>query len=270
VNLRQSQTQINLVGGYLTAPVFAGGSFLFRANLPLVHISRDFSVSGPPASIVPAPSSPPLSPAGVGAVNAVAAAANAQVQASLAATGAMQNRSVTGLGDLELVAAWRGAVGPMRLIAGGVLQLPTGAYDANRGPNPGFGDFRTLQLGVGSVYALPNRLSVGARAAWGTNTTNRATDYHAGDFVLVEGALRKDWTRVGVGIDLVAIRQIENDRLRGASLPNSRLRNNSASPFLSWRLSRDMVVSLQHSRTFASRNAQVSNTTFVRLDVATF
>jgi hypothetical protein len=270
VNLKQRQTQLNLAAGYLTGPDFAGGSLLFRATLPLIHMTRDFSVSPTAAAgIVPTPSSPPLSRAGLGVVNAAAAAANAQVQTLQATTSAMQNDTVSGLGDVELAAAWRRGFGRTRVLAGAALYLPTGAYDANRGPNPGFGDFRTLQLGVGAVHPLDNGLTLAARASWGTNTTNRATHYRSGDFAVLEGALRKDWRRLGAGVNLVAIRQIEDDRLNGVTLPNLRLRNNAAGPFVSWRLSRDTVLTLQHSRTFGGRNAQVSNTTFVRVEMGT-
>ena len=40
------------------------------------------------------------------------------------------------------------------LDAGGVsLFLPTGNYDKNRGPNPGFGNFYTLRPGIALSYA---------------------------------------------------------------------------------------------------------------------
>lgn len=268
VDLKQSQTQLNLVATYLTAAEAGGGRLLLRANLPLIRISRDFSINGAAATISPQPASPPLPPAAVAAVNAIGAAANAQVQAALAATAATHNASVSGLGDLELSAAWLQDFGQLRFIAGAGLHLPTGTYNANRGPNPGFGNFRTLQLGVGAAYALDNGFRLGGRASWATNSTNRDTNYRSGDFAVFEAAVRKDWMRFAAGLNVVAVRQLEDDRAAGTDVANMRLRNYSAGPFVSWRLSRAIAFTAQHTRTFGGRNAQVSHTTFVRMDVA--
>lgn len=267
VNLKQSQTQLNLIGTYLPAAEFAGGRFVLRANLPVVRVDRDFSVTMGASTISPQPSSPPLPPAALSAVNAVAAATNTQVQAALAASSAMQNDGVSGLGDLELSAAWVSSAARFRWAAIAGLYLPTGTYNPNRGPNPGFGDFRTFQLGVASVYALDEGLQLGGRASWATNSTNRKTGYRSGDFALFEAALRKDWMRWGVGINAVAVRQLEDDRTGGAAT-NGRLRNYAAGPLVTWRLSRDITLTAQHSRTFGERNAQVSHTTLLRMDVA--
>jgi hypothetical protein len=267
IDISQAQTQLNLVGLYVPRGEFAGGKFVFRANLPVVRISRDFAIVPGASTISPQPSSPPLPAAALGAVNAVAAAANAQVQSSFAATAAMQNGETTGIGDLELAGAWYTDAGRMRLIAGAGLHLPTGTYSANRGPNPGLGDFRTFQVGVAAVGLLADGLRLGARVAWGTNSTNRKTGYRTGDFAIVEAALRKDWMRYGLGLNILSLRQIEDDRAAGVPV-NGRLRVWSAGPFFTWRLSREMSLTAQHSRTFGERSAQLARTTYLRLDYA--
>jgi hypothetical protein len=265
VNLTQTQTQLNLVGGYATAPSFAGGRLVLRANLPLIEISRNFQVIQPAPVVTPTPSSPPLPPAALGAVNAVASAATAQWQTQLAATAASQNQSVTGLGDLDLTAAWVRDFDRLRVSAAIGLQLPTGDYDAKRGPNPGFGDYRTVQIGVVSSYAVSESLTVAGRLSWGTNSTNGDTQYRSGNFAVVEGSvLKKLNAGPVVGVNLLAIRQTTDDRSNGVAVPSQRYRNNSVGPFLAWPMDSRTAVAVQVAQTFGGRNALVSRSVQVR------
>lgn len=270
VNLEQTQYQLNLMAGYVTQPLYAGGSFVFRANLPFVYLSRSFSAVQGAGVITPTPAAP-LPANAIAAVNTVGAAVNAQVQASLAAAGAIQNLDASGIGDLELSAAWVKHAGPWRYGAGLTLHLPTGSYDAGRGPNPGLGDFRTVQVGASAAYTFPGTpWSVAARAGVGTNSTNTATNFRSGDFQLAEVAVARFTSGWLVGANLLAIRQRTDDKVNGAAVLNTRYRANAAGPFATHRIEgTPFSINVHVSRTFGERNAVVLRTAQVRL-VGTF
>lgn len=273
VNLSQSQTQLNLVGGFVTAPNYMGGSLSWRVNVPLIWQSRDFSTTQAAGTVVPTPS-PALPVAARGAINAVAAAANAQVQSTLAATAATHNTSVSGLGDVELSAAWLRRMDRLRVAANLSLYVPTGKYDKARGPNPGFGDFYTLQPGVGFTYALESPgesnwahgVTLAGRAVYGVNSTNRDTDYRSGNYAAIEGAAVKTTGPWALGVNLLALRQVTDDRAAGVTVADSRYRTNAAGPFVAYKLpARDLAVNVHLSQSFGGRNALVSRTLQLRL-----
>lgn len=272
-DVRQSQVQLGLTGGYATEPVYGGGALVLRASLPLIQQHRSFQASQPAGAIVPA-IAPSLPAPAANAVNAVASAANAQLQASLDALNASQNKDVFGAGDLELSAAWTRTQERLRIGAGLNVYLPTGSYDPSRGPNPGYGRMRTAIAGVGASYAFgspgaaagPGGPTLAARATYGTNTRNRDTDYRSGDFASAEVAVSKPFGNWGLGANLLSLRQLEDDTRGGSPVALSRYRSNAAGAFVMYKLpGRDAAVSLQWSQTFGERNAFVSRTLQLRL-----
>lgn len=274
VNLTQSQTQLNLVGGFVTQPDYAGGSFALRINAPFIRQSRSFVASQASGTAVPTPSA--QLPVQVrGAINAVAAAANAQLQSALAASGATHNTEVSGLGDIELSAAWVRRMERLRLAANLNLHLPTGKYDKARGPNPGFGDFHTLQSGVALTYALADAadsprwaqgISLAGRASYGVNSTNRDTDYRTGNFIAFEGAAVKVMGPWALGANLLSVQQVTDDRAGGVVVPDTRYRAHAAGPFVAYKFpGRDLAFNVQLSQTFGERNALVARTLQLRL-----
>lgn len=269
IGFRQNQTQLNLVGGYLTENTYGDGRLAFTVNVPLIHQSRSFTAAQPLGTVSPTP------PAAVAAaVGAVAAAANAQVQAGVAATAATQNTSVSGLGDIELTAAWIRHIDRLKIAAGVSLFAPTGSYDAARGPNPGFGNFYTLRPGVAMTYALnPNPADTGwdsgvtiaGRVSLGFNGRNKDTDYRSGNFAQAEAAIAKVTGNWGFGANLLAVQQTTNDSGTGAPADGNRYRNYAFGPFLSYKLpGKDAGFNLHYSRSFGSRNALVSQTIQLR------
>ncbi len=274
VDLTQSQTQLNLVGGWVTQPDYAGGSFALRINVPFIRQSRSFVASQAPGTVAPTPSA--QLPAQVrGAVNAVAAAANAQLQSALIASGSMHNTDVSGLGDVELSAAWVRRMERLRVAANLSLHLPTGKYDRARGPNPGFGDFHTLQSGVALTYALADAadsprwaqgISLAGRASYGVNSTNRDTDYRTGNFIALEGAAVKVMGPWAIGANLLSVQQGSDDRAAGVVVPDTRYRAHAAGPFVAYKLpGRDLAFNVQLSQSFGERNALVARTLQFRL-----
>lgn len=274
VDLSQTQTQLNLVGGLVTRADYAGGSFAVRLNIPLIRQSRSFLATQAQGAVSPVPSA--QLPAQLrGAISAVAAAANAQVQSALAATAATHNTDVSGLGDIELSAAWVRRMERLRVAASLNLHLPTGKYDRARGPNPGFGDFYTLQSGVALTYALGGStdiprwmqgVSLAGRASYGVNSTNRDTDYRSGNFVALEGAAVKVMGPWAVGANLLSVHQVTDDRAAGAVVPDMRYRTHAAGPFVAYKFAgRDLAFNAQLSQSFGGRNALVARTLQFRL-----
>ena len=274
VDLAQNQTQLNLVGGLVTRPDYAGGSFALRVNVPFIRQSRSFAATQPPGAVAPAPSA--QLPAQLrGAISAVAAAANAQVQSTLAASAATQNTDVSGLGDIELSAAWVRRIERLRVAANLNLHLPTGKYDRTRGPNPGFGDFYTLQPSVAVTYALGDSLdsprwaqgvSLAGRVSYGVNSTNRDTDYRTGNFIALECAAVKVMGPWAVGANLLSVQQVTDDRAAGVVVADSRYRSHAAGPFVAYKFpGRDLAFNVQLSQSFGGRNALVARTLQLRL-----
>lgn len=269
IGFKQDQTQINLMGGYLTESTYADGRFAFAVNVPLIQQSRSFSASQPLGTVSPTPPTPLLA-----AVNAVAAAANAQVQSGVAATAASQNVDASGFGDTEVSAVWVRHRDRLKVAAGVSLFLPTGSYDKNRGPNPGFGNFYTLRPGVAVTYALnPNHtdsswdagVTLAGRLSYGINSTNKATDYRSGNFVYGEAGIVKVNGNFAFGANLYMTQQVTDDAGSGATLGGNRYKNFGIGPFLSYKLpGKDAGFNLHVSQPFGSRNALVAQSLQLR------
>ena len=270
----QDQTQLNLVGGYLTEGKYGDGHVAFAINVPFIQQKRTFVVTQPAGTLTPAATTPPLSAAIVGQLNAGAAQANALVQAKVLAAGANQNLETSGVGDTELSTVWVRHVDLLKVAAGVSLFVPTGSYDKNRGPNPGFGNFYTLRPGVAVTYNLNPKhsdetwdsgVTIAGRVSYGMNTRNKDTDYKSGNFIYSEGGIvkvRGDWA---YGVNVFAIQQISDDTGSGATLGGNRYKTNGVGPFVSFKLpGKDAGFNLQYSDNFGGRNAIVAKSLQLR------
>lgn len=270
----QDQTQLNLVGGYLTEGKYGDGHVAFAINVPFIQQKRTFVVTQPAGTLTPAATTPPLSAAILGQLNAGAAQANALVQAKVLAAGANQNLETSGVGDTELSTVWVRHVDRLKVAAGVSLFVPTGSYDKNRGPNPGFGNFYTLRPGVAVTYNLnPKHLdetwdsgvTIAGRVSYGMNTRNKDTDYKSGNFIYSEGGIvkvRGDWA---YGVNVFSIQQISDDTGSGATLGGNRYKTNGVGPFVSFKLpGKDAGFNLQYSDNFGGRNAIVAKSLQLR------
>ncbi len=273
IDFNQKQTQLNLVGGYLTEGLYGDGHVAFAINVPLIRQSRSFIALQAAGTVSPTP--PAALPAAArGAIAAVAAATNAAVQAGIAATSAAQNAEVSGIGDTELSMVWVRHQDRLKIAAGVSLFVPTGVYDKNRGPNPGFGNFYTLRPGVAVTYALNPHpsdsawdagVTVAGRLSYGINTTNNDTDYRSGNFIYGEVAVVKvmgDWA---FGSNLLTTQQVTDDSGTGAPTDGNRYRTYGIGPFLSYKLpGKDAGFNLQYSDNFGARNAIVAKSLQLR------
>jgi hypothetical protein len=270
----QDQTQLNVVGGYLTESKYADGHVAFAINVPFIQQKRTFIVTQPAGTLTPAATVPPLSPAIVGQLTAGTAQANAAVQAKILATGASQNLETSGVGDTELSTVWIRHVDRLKVAAGVSLFVPTGSYDKNRGPNPGFGNFYTLRPGVAVTYNLNPKQSdeswdagvtIAGRVSYGINSRNKDTDYRSGNFIYSEGGIVKvngDWA---YGVNVFNIQQISDDTGSGATLGGNRYKTNGVGPFISFKLpGKDAGFNLQYSDNYGGRNAIVAKSLQLR------
>ena len=270
----QDQTQLNLVGGYLTEGKYGDGHVAFAINVPFIQQKRTFVVTQPAGTLTPAATTPPLSAAIVGQLNAGAAQANALVQAKVLAAGANQNLETSGVGDTELSTVWVRHADRLKVAAGVSLFVPTGSYDKNRGPNPGFGNFYTLRPGVAVTYNLNPKhsdetwdsgVTIAGRVSYGMNTRNKDTDYKSGNFIYSEGGIvkvRGDWA---YGVNVFSIQQISDDTGSGATLGGNRYKTNGVGPFVSFKLpGKDAGFNLQYSDNFGGRNAIVAKSLQLR------
>lgn len=265
LSIKQDQTQLNLVGGYLTESTYGDGRLAFAINVPFIQQKRTYLVTQPAGVLTPAATTPPLSAAVVGQLTAGTAAANAQVQARIAAASASQNLETSGVGDAELSTVWIRHADRLKIAAGVSLFAPTGSYDKNRGPNPGFGNFYTLRPGVAVTYNLNPKQSdeswdagvtIAGRVSYGINTRNKDTDYRSGNFLYAEGGVVKVTGNWAYGLNLLTMKQISDDTGTGVPDGGNRFKTHGVGPFVAFKLpGKDAGFNLQYSESFGGRNA---------------
>ena len=276
ISFHQTQTQANLVGGYLTENTYADGRIALVVNVPLITMSRSFSGDLATGSLrtptgITLPAAYTLPGTTVNPTNL----ANAGARAQWANTIAAQNGDVSGVGDTELSAVWIRHQDRLKVAAGISLFVPTGAYDKARGPNPGFGNFYTLRPGVAVTYNLnPNPkdeswdagVTVAGRISYGMNSTNKDTDYRSGNFIYTEVGVVKvagDWA---FGANLLSTQQVTDDTgpVVGTSCFGSvdaagcRYKTYGVGPFVAYKLpGKDAGFNLQYNENFGGSNAVV-------------
>ena len=155
----------------------------------------------------------------------------------------------------------------LKVAAGVSLFVPTGSYDKNRGPNPGFGNFYTLRPGVAVTYNLNPKhsdeawdsgVTIAGRFSYGINSRNKDTDYKSGNFIYSEGGVVKVNGNWAYGLNVFSIQQISDDTGSGATLGGNRYKTNGVGPFVSYKLpGKDAGINLQYSDNFGGRNAIV-------------
>jgi hypothetical protein len=274
IAFHQTQSQVNLLVGYMTDETYAGGRVALAVNIPFVKQSRTF-VPGQAVGVI-APTPPPITPAALrAALTTIGNAAAAQVQAGVAAVAAQQNADVSGIGDTEFSAVWIKREKQLRIAAGVSLYAPTGVYNKDRGPNPGFGNFYTLRPGVAVSYSLNPHVATGTdwdagitvagRISYGINSVNKDTDYRTGNFVYTEGAITKVTGNFAIGANLLMIRQLTDDTGPNVGPDGMRYRNVGYGPFISYKLpGKDAGFNLQYATNAGSRNALVAKTLQLR------
>jgi hypothetical protein len=271
-SFHQSQQVLSLLGGYLTEDTYFGGHLALAIELGYTDINRTATITLPAATITPTPPAT-LSPGGKAVITAITSVINTKVQASLNTYLAAQNVSASGVTDSELAAVWVRHEGNLKLVAGATLFVPTGVYDINRGPNPGFGNFYTLRPGIAASYALNKNhtsvdwdsgVTVAGRMSVDFNSTNKDTEYRSGDLLYTELAIVKVSGNWAVGTNVSNTTQFTDDSGSGVNTPLPyatsspgplRYRVSSIGPFLSYKFRGEAGLNLNYSRNFDARNS---------------
>ncbi len=259
-DLRQTQTNANLILGYLTEDMYGGGRLSVVFNLPYVaRMDRRLNLGGPTPTLSPlspALTTPPL-PAGT----AAAAQASAQrgfdtaYQAGLASQSAGASGVTDGLGDAELTAAWVYRQDRLRLVTGLTLAVPTGKYSAASGAlNPGFGNFYTLRPGVALAYSPATNWTLGARGSLGFNTRNKDNQIKSGNFAALDLAAAYRSPIGVIGPHVLMVRQTTDDS--GGTLGANRFSSTGVGLFFTTLIpGLDAAVNLSYMNTLRSKNA---------------
>ncbi len=194
----QSQSQANLIAGYITSEKYMGGNLIAAINIPLITSTRSVTASVDSATLAKAASQGTTAVI-VGTANAVAAA---------------RSGSAGGLGDIELTGAWSRFNGTnMKYIAGLTLVAPTGSFDPNMPVNLGYG-YYTIKPSVAAIYHEKS-WSFGGRASYGYNTVNSSSNYQSGNYVAFELSGAYKLPHVSVGLNVTQFNQISDDSYSG-------------------------------------------------------
>jgi len=259
IDLKQSQTNANLILGYQTQKNFGGGHLVLALNLPYTtRLSRQSTYSGSTptlSTLAPALTSPPL-PAGTGAAAQASAQAgfNTAYQAQLGALSAAGTGAIDGAGDAEVTTAWVYRTDELKVITGLTLALPTGKYDAASQINIGYGNFYTLRPGVAVAYNPSANWTLGARGSLGFNTRNKDNQIKSGDYGSLDLAAAYR-SPIGVfGPHVLLVKQYADDE--GGTLGANRFSSTGAGFFFTTLIPQiEAAVNLSYLTTLSSRNA---------------
>ncbi len=247
--------------GYITEELYGGGQLIFGALLTFAqNTSNVLAIAATPTLNWPQPAQPDDA-----TKTAVQSGFDAGYQAGLSAQAAAESGQVTGIGDIELAAAWMVRHGPWKFRAGGALVLPTGRYSATSRPNIGFGNYYTLRPEVQATYMPSENIALSGKLIMGFNTRNRDNELKSGDWFGLEAAAGY-MTPIGpVGLHGVYVRQYQDDE-NNLSFGSSRLQLRGVGVFFTTKLPlTDAIVTLQHMVTTSSRNARHSNFSQLRV-----
>lgn len=267
VDLKQSQSQLNLVVGYVSQGIFGGGRLSLTANLPYIaRLDRTTKVTGPtPTLSTLAPAVPPAAAAAAQA--AAQAGFNNGYQSNLAAAASKATGVEEGLGDVELTAAWSNRTPERRVIVGATLALPTGKYDAASSLNIGVGNFYTLRAGAAYAFDPSPNWTVGVRGTLVTNTRNKDTQVKRGDFAAFELAAAYRSSFGVFGPHVVMVRQFRDDD--GNPQGANRYSITNAGLFYAMRLpGPDFGINFSYTGTVNSKNAMSGSIYQVRISKA--
>ncbi|SOY61654.1 hypothetical protein CBM2592_B100362 [Cupriavidus taiwanensis] len=142
--------------------------------------------------------------------------------------------------------------------------LPTGRYDANPGPDIGYGNFYTFRPGIQVDYLPKHDLALSAKLTWGPNTGNRDNDLRSGNWIGLDNALAYKTAIGAFGLHTVLVHQYQSDS--NNAWGTSRYRTFNGGAFFTTKVPvLDAALTIQYMRTVGSRNAKAGDFTQVRL-----
>jgi hypothetical protein len=259
IDLKQSQTNANLVLGYQTEKNYGGGHLVLALNLPYTtRLSRQSTYSGSTPTLsplTPALTSPPLPPGTAAAAQAGAQAGfNTAYRAQLNSLSNAGTGAIEGAGDAEVTGAWVYRKDDLKFVTGLTLVVPSGKYDAASQLNIGFGDFYTLRPGFAVAYNPSTNWTLGARGSLAFNTRNQENQIKSGDYSALDLAAAYR-SPIGVfGPHVLLIKQFSDDN--GGTLGANRFSSTGAGLFFTTLIpTLEAAVNLSCMTTLNSRNA---------------
>jgi hypothetical protein len=212
LDVKQTQTHVNLLIGYLTEPNYGGGRLSFIFNLPYtIQQERTAKLSGETPTVTAVN---PLHPAATATASAIQNNLNINYQAGLANQSAGISGVTEGWGDAEITGAWVYRKDNMKLVTGVTLAIPTGKYNASETTlDTGFGNFYTLRAGAAVSTDVTPLWTVGAKASLGFNTRNKDTDIRSGNFAALDVAAVYRTSLGVVGPHFMHVQQFQNDSM---------------------------------------------------------
>ncbi|MCF8161065.1 MAG: transporter [Polaromonas sp.] len=247
--------------GYITEELYGGGQIIFGALLPIAqNASNVMAIAASPTLRWAQPAQPDDT-----TKTLVQSGFDAGYQDGLSAQTAAESGQTTGIGDIELAAAWMIRHGPWKFRAGAALVLPTGSYSATSRPNIGFGNFHTLRPELQATYLPSAKIALSGKLIIGFNTRNKDKQLKSGDWFGLEAAAAY-MTPIGpVGLHGVHVRQYQDDE-NNLSFGSSRLELTGLGVFFTTKMPvMDAIVTLQYMVTTSSRNARHSNFSQLRI-----
>ena len=209
LDVKQTQTNANLLIGYLTEPNYGGGRLAFTFNLPYtIKQERTAKLSGAtPEAVGTDPSR-----------TRVQSNLNTNYQNGLTDRSASVSGETEGFGDAEITGAWVYRKDNIKLVTGLTLAMPTGKYSASETTlDTGLGNFYTLRAGAAVSTDVSPKWTVGAKASLGFNTRNKDTETRSGNFAALDLAAVYR-TPIGVvGPHFMHVQQIQDDSIRSAT-----------------------------------------------------
>jgi hypothetical protein len=271
-DLKQKQTNVNFIGGYLSDGLYGGGRLSLIVNVPYTtRLDRQLTVSGSTptlSTLTPALTSPPL-PAGT----AAAAQASAQAgfatayQAKLVAQSASATGVIDGVGDTEVTGAWLYRTDTLKIVSGVTLVLPTGQYDANSTINVGFGNFYTVRPGVAVAFNPSPSWTLAARASVAFNTRNKDNQIKSGDYSALD--LAAAWrSPIGViGPHVLVVQQFRDDD--GGTIGGNRFSATGVGAFFTTLIPGiDAALNISYMQMVSAKNALSGSFAQLRLSKA--
>lgn len=251
-------THWDLVLAYLTPEQYGGGRLAFALDLPYARKKQDIVANAATPVLQWSQGVPPAMQA------AVQGQFGAPYQAALSDQGTSATGEISGIGDVELQAAWYYVGEQVRILAGGSLILPTGKYGSGPGPEIGSGNFTTLRPSLQLGYLPTPDIALGAKLSLGLNSRNRDNQLRSGNWAGLEAAAGYKTPLGIIGVHAIHMRQYQDDD--NNPLGTSRFRSTNTGAFLTTKIAPiDAVITIQYIATTASRNAKSGTFTQIRV-----
>ncbi len=260
VNASGSMDKINVLFGYITNANFADGRLAFRLDLPFIRLNSVVNArSATPTLNWPSPSLPNAS-----IKLAAASQFDSTFRTKLASQNDASSGDVSGLGEVEIGAAWLRTVSDIKVLVGTSLVLPTGQYKPSPAPVVGLGHFYTLKPSIQATYAATDKISISGRLTAGLNSPNSDNQVRSGNWLGFEGAAGYLTSIGSIGAHWIRAQQYEDDEHN--SFGASAYMTNNFGMFFSTKLSdTGTSVTLQFMKTVDSHFANAGTFTHLRV-----